>query len=35
MRQEEHLQRCGMLEDAAQMRGVIKRITGIHEIYPD
>ena len=35
MRQEEHLQRCGMLEDAAQMRGVIKRITGIHERYPD
>jgi hypothetical protein len=35
MRQEEHLHRCGMLADAKRMRGIIKHITGINEIYPD
>jgi hypothetical protein len=31
MRQEEHFYRCGMLADAARMRGIIKQITGINE----
>jgi len=35
MRQTEHLFHCGMLEEAARMEDIIKRITGIHEIYPD
>jgi hypothetical protein len=35
MRRTEHLFHCGMLEEAARMEDIIKRITGIHEIYPD
>jgi hypothetical protein len=31
MRQEEHFYRCGMLADAARMRGIIEQITGINE----
>ena len=35
MRQEEHLQRCGMPADAERMQMVIKHITGVELVYPD
>jgi hypothetical protein len=35
MRQEEHLQRCGMPADAERMQMAIKHITGVELVYPD